>query len=72
MLHKGYGGYDLVRSDFTSLNYAAPASEVDLVAGDGNLACQRIFTGQDTTDFMTSLCAACQSRSNGSQQVARN
>ena len=36
MLRKGYGGHDLVRSDFTSVVYAALASEVDILAGDGN------------------------------------
>ena len=40
MLRRGYGGYDLVRPDFTSLVYAALASEVDILAGDGNLAAQ--------------------------------
>lgn len=35
--------------------YAAPRAEVDVVAGDGNLA-QRDFTGQKDTDFLTSLC----------------
>ena len=56
MLHKENGGYDLVRSDFTSVAYAALASEVDILAGDGNLAAQRNFTGQTDADFTTSLC----------------
>lgn len=56
MLHKGYGGYDFVGADFTSVVYAALASDVDIIAGDGNLAAQRNCTGQNDTDFLTRLC----------------